>query len=108
MDIKQILKQNKNLSEKSINHHFSNVNDILYFNKKEINFLYTNPHEVENYLKTNYNNPLTFKTKLASVVCLLKCMDSTGDIVRAIFIYNHIINGLLFFIKNSYQNIKIY
>ena len=108
MDIKLILKKNKNLSDKSINHHFSNINDILFFNKKEIDFLYTAPYEVENYLKTNYSNPLTFKTKLSSIVCLLKCLDSTGEIVRAIFIYNNLINGLMFFIKNKYQNIKIY
>ena len=88
MDIKSILKKNLKLSDKSINHHFSNIKDILFFNKKEIDFLYTTPYEVETYLKTNYNNPLTFKTKLASIVTLLKCLDSTGEIVRAIFIYN--------------------
>ena len=89
MNIHDLLSKKYNLSKLSLKNYELNTTSILKgLNKTDASFFYLEPAQIILYLNTTYTSPNTIKTKIASVIVLLRCMDKSDKVDNAINTYS--------------------
>jgi hypothetical protein len=102
MDIHDLLSKKEKLSKLSLKNYELNTKGILNgLNKIDANYFYLEPAHIISYLNTAYTSPNTIKTKIASVIVLLRCMDKSDKVGNAINVYSEEIVKLTEKIKNE-------
>ena len=95
---KIISKEKPTLSEMSVKTYSNCISKILEFAKSDkYEVLYKEPHKIVKLLHDKYDKSNTIKTKLASLIVLLRCIrdeKNSKEIDVAIDVYSHVIDML--------------